>query len=235
MTELVNQFLEIRFKPNPQILDFRGTWAKAISEHLKLMNWRIIENRIDMTDDEKIERAFVSFRNLGYSAIDCPSKDFFADRAIKFIRYLFDLKAFEKENIIERIGVRAKFCQEFDGEYESLLGKYLSGYLNITQQVLKEFNAKIVDIGGSVNYEDAIGHFNTMSGPMPEKQMHDFIETKKEFPQLGLFLDIDYWNTPQKEMAHDEIIKNIKLLSNGCWEKFGNLYSIILASQDGKK
>ncbi len=41
---------EIRFKPNPKVLDFRGVWAEQISKHMNLSEWRIDTNLIEIHD-----------------------------------------------------------------------------------------------------------------------------------------------------------------------------------------
>ncbi len=53
MPDLNAHTLEVRYKPNPKILDYRGTWAELISNHMNLSEWKIIENRIDIYDKEK--------------------------------------------------------------------------------------------------------------------------------------------------------------------------------------
>jgi len=57
--------LEIRYKPNPKILDLRGTWAEQISLHMDLPHWRIVANRIDAFTEGESIHAFVGFRNGG--------------------------------------------------------------------------------------------------------------------------------------------------------------------------
>jgi hypothetical protein len=57
--------IEVRYKPNPKLLDYRGTWAEMISTYLELSEWKIVENRFDVFDKDKSKRIFVSFEMKG--------------------------------------------------------------------------------------------------------------------------------------------------------------------------
>ena len=85
MSDINEYTLEIRYRPNPKILDFRGSWAEAISAHMKLPEWSILENRVDIYDDKTKERAFVGFRNAGYVAQDTPTRNYFADKTSRYL------------------------------------------------------------------------------------------------------------------------------------------------------
>ena len=64
--EITNEnILEIRYKPNPKILDYRGTWAEALAQVMSVSEWRIDENRIDVSNKEKTLKAFASYKNAG--------------------------------------------------------------------------------------------------------------------------------------------------------------------------
>ena len=57
--------LEIRYKENPLMLDYRGAWAQQLSHSLEMPNWKVIENRVDVRDALETRQAFVSFTNMG--------------------------------------------------------------------------------------------------------------------------------------------------------------------------
>ena len=126
MPDLNEHILEVRYKPNPKILDYRGSWAEAISDYMTLSEWRILENRIDIYDKENKDHAFVGFRNSGFVAHDTPTKHYFPDKAVRFFKYLLSLDGFEKSPYVERIGVRSKFCKEYEGSFDELRDKYTS-------------------------------------------------------------------------------------------------------------
>lgn len=228
MSDLNEHVLELRYKPNPKILDYRGTWAKAISDHMGLPEWRIGENRIDIYAGNNKDRAFVGFRNSGFVAFNTPTKNYFSEKAAKFFNYLFDLEGFEKKPYIERLGVRSKFCKAYNGDFDQLLQKYISNYLSLTDKARKIINAKILDIGGPINFADRYGNFNTMSGPMTDEQMGQYFQTKEDLPAVGLFFDIDYWLTPKRELNKQEILSHIKQFTDSAWGRFDSLSGLIL-------
>lgn len=227
MPDLNEHILELRYKPNPKVLDYRGSWAEAISDHMKLPKWRIVENRIDIYNEENRDHAFVGFRNAGFVAYNTSTKNYFPDKAVKFFKYLFTLTGFEKKPYVERIGVRSKFCRKHEGSFDELREKYVSNYLSLTDSAKKIIDAKLLDIGGPLNFADKYGNFNTMSGPMTDEQMPQFFEGAKEFPTVGLYFDIDYWLMPKKEVDEQEIIKHITNFTNSAWDRFDSISRLI--------
>ncbi len=228
MPEINEQILEIRYKPNPKILDYRGSWAEAISDHMDLPEWRILENRIDVFDKEDGDHAFVGFSNAGYVAHNTPTKNYFSDKTLKFFKYLFALTGFEKNPNIVRIGVLSKYYTEFNGEFNALKDKYTSNYLTLTDKAKKMFNAQLIDIGGPLDFVDKFGNFNTLCGPMTEKQIHQFIQYAKNPSPVGLYFQIDYWIKPNRQMNENEILKNIQQFTNSSWDRFEAINKLIL-------
>jgi hypothetical protein len=228
MPEMNEQILEVRYKPNPKILDYRGSWAEAISDHMALPEWRIVENRIDILDKEDGDHAFVGFRNAGFVAHNTPTRNYFSDKTLKFFKYLFTLTGFEKNPNVVRIGVLSKFCTEFKGDFNELKEKYTSNYLTLTDKAKKMFNAQLIDIGGPLNFADKFGNFNTMSGPMTEEQIRQFFEKAENFPAVGLYFQIDYWIKPNREVNEKEILKHIKQFADASWDRFEAINKLIL-------
>jgi len=228
MDDLNQIVLEIRYKPNPKVLDYRGAWAEAISSHMKFSEWRIVENRIDIYDAKNIERAFVGFKNVGYTIQDSPTKNYFPEKASKFFKFLFTLKEFGKTIFIERFGLRTKFCKKYEGNFEELMKKYTTNFLSLNENAKKMINAKLLDIGCPLNFADKYGNFNTMSGPMVDKQMGQFFEQAEQFPSVGLYLDIDYWLTPKSEMNEQEILQNINQFALSGWDRVETISKLIL-------
>lgn len=228
MPDINEHVLEVRYKPNPKLLDYRGSWAELISDYMKLPQWRIVENRIDIYDEKNKDHAFVGFRNAGFVAHDTPTKNYFTDKSLKFFKYLFTLDGFGKKLYVERIGVRSRFCKEYRGSFDELRDKYTFNYLTLTEQAKKIVDAKLLDIGGPLNFADKYGNFNTMSGPMIDKQMGQFFERTEGLPAVGLYFDIDYWLTPKKEIDEHETLKHITQFANSTWDRFDNISKLIL-------
>lgn len=228
MPDVSEQTLEIRYKPNAKILDFRGSWAEAISAHMKLPEWGILENRVDIYDGTTKERAFVGFRNAGYVAQDAPTKNYFPDKTSKYVKYLFNLEGFGKALHVERLGVRCKFLRAFEGEFTKLLEKYTSNYLSLTDKAKEVLNAKLLDISGPLDFQDQYGNFNTLSGPIREEQIGRFLERKEGLPAVGFFFDIDYWIAPKSEMSDRDVLKKIEEFANSAWDRFDKLSKLVL-------
>jgi len=228
--EINEHVFEIRYKPNSKILDYRGTWAEMISEHMQLSDWRILENRVDIHDKVGKNHAFVGFRNSGFSCSDSPTRNYFYDQAIKLFSYISKLEGFEVELAVERIGVRSKFCTSFEKSFEDLESLFASKYIHPTPEVEKILNAKLIDIGAPLNFVDGLGNFNTMAGPMEKGQIIQFFTGRKEadVPAVGLYFDIDYFLKPNKKMKTDEINKSIREFAESAWAKYEKIRYLIL-------
>ncbi len=228
MANLNEHVLEVRYKPNPKILDYRGSWAEAISNHMDLPEWRVLDNRIDIYSDTSKDHAFVGFRNAGFVAVDTPTKNYFPDKAVKLFRYLFTLSGFDKAPYVERIGVKSKFCKQHDASFDDLKEKFISNYLSLTDQAKKVLNAKLVDIGAPINFADQYGNFNTMCGPMTSEQIALYFDREEGLPDVGLYYEIDYWLMPKQLVEDQEIIKHANQFAIRAWERFESISKLIL-------
>ena len=229
MANLNEHILEIRYKPNPKILDYRGTWAEGISGHMGLKHWNIVQNRVDVYNEDSSLQAFVSFKNAGFVALDTQTRDFFPNKALRFFKYLFSMDGFGKELFVERLGVRSTFVQEFKGEFDELLNKYKTNYLSLTEKASKVIDAELVDIGGPLNFKDKNGNFNTMSGPMKSEQLSGYFgRSSDKLPDVSLYYDIDSWIRPKKDLTDREILRKIKAFTEASWDRFINIRDVIL-------
>jgi len=230
-TPVANEILvEIRYRPNARVLDFRGTWAKAISEFMELPQWQIVENRIDIFTEDRSFRAFVGFRNAGLGILDSPNRSYFPDQATKLFRFIFKLEGFGDPIFVERLGVRAKFCDAFKGTFEELRDRFVDRYITTTDRAKAAIgeDAKLVDIGAPLNMADRLGNFNTMSGPMVKDQFPRFFTKDELFPDVGLFYDIDYSVKPERETSGKQILTQIKDFSLACWDRHERIRVLLL-------
>ena len=230
--EISEHIFEIRYKPNPKVLDSRGIWAEMISEHMKLSEWRILGNRIDIYDKLNKNHAFVGFRNSGFLCIDSPTNNYFPDLAIKLLNFITKLDGFEKQPFVERIGVRSRFCNGANQSFEDLKNQYSSKYFYLTKDAEKGINAKLIDIGGNLNFADSLGNFNTASGPMEKNQILEFFNNRKEaeVPEVGLYYDIDYFIKPNKVMSVDEINLIIRKFTESSYDRYNKTKELILTA-----
>lgn len=224
--------LEIRYRPNSRILDLRGTWAEKISVHMELPEWRIIENRIDVFDKSDSFHVFVGFRNGGVIALDTPTQNYFPDKVGKLLTFLFGLQGFDNPLFIERLGVRSKFCTPFEGSFDQLRERYASRYLQLTDAAREAIgrNARLVDIGGPLNFADQLGNFNTMGGPMTATQFPQFFKKDEGFPDVGLYFDIDYWVKPAKSLSGHEVVSLVRNFATQSWLRHDRVHGLISGS-----
>ena len=75
--------LEFRYKANPKVLNYRGTWAELLSKYMDVKHFFIAENRVDVFNDEQSIRIFVSFKNAGLVLRENSDHQFFADKCDK--------------------------------------------------------------------------------------------------------------------------------------------------------
>ena len=229
MDMISEHVLEVRYKPNAKILDYRGTWAEGISKEMELDQWGIVENRVDVYNKDKTILAFVGYKNAGFVVHDAQTKNYFSDKAVKFFKYLFSLEGFGKELHVNRIGVRSRFAKKYDGPFEELVQKYEQNYLTLNPEAAKVIDAELVDIGGPLNFKDKAGNFNTMSGPMESKQLVRFFDRDSDtLPEVSLFFDIDYWIKPDEIMAERHVLNKVKTFAEASWERFEDICHIVI-------
>jgi hypothetical protein len=226
---IINEYLlEVRYSPNAKILDYRGTWAESVSKFMDLRQWEIVENRFDVFDKEQTRRFFVSYRNAGALIHNSSTRNYFPDQANKFLRFLFDQKAFGDSLLLERLGVRARFATSFDGSFEELLNRYSTRFLTINPKVHELMNATIIDIAGPIDFSTKNGKINTSSGPMPKEQVAQAFSHEKDLPDIALYFDFDYWIRPNTTFPGKEILDIIKSFSGEIWDFHESLISLIL-------
>lgn len=228
LPKIFNKFIfEIRYKPNAKVLDYRGIWAERISSHMKLPEWRIVENRIDVFDKDAKNRAFVGFRNSGFTSNDVPTANYFPDQTVKFFKFVLEMEGFDAPIFVTRIGVRAKFYRSSNVNFNDLLERYSTRYLTLTDKAKEIMSADLIDIGGPVNFKDSHGNFNTMSGPMKEAQAKQYLERKDDLPEVGLYFDIDYWKKPEKKVENSKILQIISSFSKESWKKHEEIEKLV--------
>ena len=221
------QILEIRYTPNPSFLDYRGTFAQAIAELLNLENWQINENRIDIFNNEKITRAFVSYKNLGLIIHNSPEKGYFSDQATKFVKYVFSQKPFEVPIHILRIGVRSRFAEEVDMEFSELVELFSKKYCGPTEEVKGIFSGNLVDVGAPLNFELENGAINSHTGPMGQSQVKGFFPLLKVIPEIAIYTELDYWKIFDKPLKVEEVTRALKYYSVESWDIQEKIFRLI--------
>jgi hypothetical protein len=221
---------ELRFDPNPKMLDNRGTWAEILARDLGLPEWRIVENRVDLFTTDKTRQAVVSFRNAGLQALDVPTREYFPDQVGKLMRKLFGFTAFGDRVQVIRIGSRCRFASPFNGTFDELAVRFATRYLSITEGARRAVgsDATLVDIGAPLNFKDRTGEFNTMSGPMKQEEFSRFFTKNEPFPEVGLFYDIDYYKKPNTMLGAREIDNLSFAFAGAAWDRHERVRDLIL-------
>jgi hypothetical protein len=222
---------EIRFAPNPRILDHRGKWAELLSTHMTLSEWQIDTNRLDVFSTDQKTRVFVGFRSAGMVLMDNPSRDHFQSQSDKFIRWLFRQTEFGSRLSVERIGVRLRFGARFNGTFEELRERITTRYLQIpaASRVAIGSDAAMLDIGATLNWKDGLGSFNTTLGPMINKELTNQFKRGEENPppEVGLYFDIDYFKKPNRVLLGIEIASTVKNLASGASDRYQRIRDLI--------
>lgn len=233
IVELITEhILEIRYQPNSNILDYRGILANSISKHMELSEWRIDENRVDVYSKDQLIKVFVSFRNAGVVIRDTTESDYFANKASKYIRFLFSQKPMPDSISAGRIGVRSRFAVSSPIPFTKLVDQFQQRIFNISDAAMKAFDARLIDVGAPLNFETKNGKINTQSGPMEKEQLSGFFDFKDKdsLPNCALYFDFDYWTRPGEPLVVKNIPSLIKLYSHENWERFTRLRSLILGN-----
>ena len=221
---------EIRYRPNARVLDSRGDWAEELSRSMELPQWSIIENRVDLFTTDQSRRAFVSFRNAGFQAIDVPTRDYFPDQATKLMRTLLTFDTFGDRILVERIGVRQRFATPYDGTFDDLASRFASRYVSVTESARKAIgeDSVLVDVGAPLNFRDRLGEFHTVAGPMRSEEFPKFFTKNESFPDVGLYFDIDYFRQPKAAFGEREIATFVTASFRSGWERHERVLALIL-------
>ena len=229
LSKISEHVFEIRYKPNPKILDLRGKWTELISKNLNLPHWSLNEGRIDVFDSEKHnELMFVTFLNAGVAFYNPQMENYFPEKAVKFFKLLSDFKGFDKPLFVERLGVRAKCISAYEGGFDTLVNLFTANFINLTMKSKSAINVDLINISTSLQLKDNVGNFNVMSGPIKNDQIKAFFNRdESSYPEVGLFYDIDYWSKPHQTMNTDDIIKTIKNFHSATLDRYKEMVNLV--------
>ena len=210
------QILEVRFKPNARVLDRRGHWAEIIAQDMGLKNWKIVENRVDISSADSKIRAFVSFKNFGLVILNAPTSNFFHDKAKKLIGVLSKLPDFDFPLGIQRCGIRSKICHELDIEVSEISSVIRNHFL---------IPKSLEPIGGAENVIDSAiaTYFNTDKGQLnirissnPENEIKAAFSNHPTdtLPTKGWISDIDYFSTDFENLSQKALVRRITEFSD---------------------
>jgi len=191
---VTDHIVEIRHGAIGEFLDLRGSVADYVRGNHFLPHWQIEPNHVSFRDTEgksEKEGAFAGYKSFGYFTYNPPTKDFFQDRALVFIRLLLKNQSYSISGLT-RFGCRSKVFVPTDGDFESinkpLNEKFLSG--NLREIVGK----RETDLQLVLEYKEKAFGGRLILGPMHKDEMKTRVNFESEhFSKVGLFMDIDYF------------------------------------------
>ena len=229
--QIVNEhILEIRYRPDPLVLDVRGELAASVLRNLELSEWQITENRVDVFSKDEVVRAFVSFKNAGITIRDTSLPDYFPNQATKFVRGLFAQKPFRDPISIERLGVRSRFGLGVALSFQELLTLFRTRLSWPTPAALEVYGANLVDIGYPMVFETTSGRIQSTCGPMAAEQLANFFghEDRDRLPEVALYMEFDYFVKPGEPMSFKAVVGHIRQYAEENWDRYARLSAHIL-------
>lgn len=183
---------EIRFVPDPIILDKRGDIVKhLLSRNFK--DWAIDTNRVQITNKDGF--IFVSYNNLGFITSNEDKLDEFVDSFDEALKFLGDLPPI-------RWGFRIMAIEQSDGGYPKLLKTYQSKLLNYQSDKFSKIGGELSDIGVSYIFKEERFTYHLSSGPMKKDQAKDLFPNAK-IPANSIFVDLDIYREKEQFYRDD--------------------------------
>lgn len=206
---LTEHTLEIRHRPNSVMLDHRGKWAAIVSKAMDLSEWKIIENRVDFRNPDKSIRAFVSFRNFGITVVNQQTHNFFEDKAKKFVKVVTDLSGFDVPLLVERLGVRAKTCSPYDGEFSVVADQVRDKLFNTAALAELGGGENVVDVAAVMYFKTIAGQINANLSANTAEQLKRLFPTHEDLPAASWTADMDYFTQSPQQMSVKNVTKTI--------------------------
>lgn len=230
--EFVNEhILELRYKPNPQILDYRGRFVESFSSYMNLSEWRISNNRVDIHSKDELIRAFVSIKNAGLVLRNTDLPDYFPNQANKFIKHLFSTEPFNEPLLVRRLGVRSRFATISPIPFEKLIQECQRKVIKLNTEAANALEAELTDIAFHFNFETPLGKFYFNGGPMEKAQLEEFFDfvDPETLPETVLYVNLDYW-LKSEEMSSRKIKSLVKEFAMENWTRNEKICSLVMDS-----
>jgi hypothetical protein len=209
-TKKISKYIiEVRFKPDPTILDKRGKVASVLISNI-FNHWSINNNRIDLTSEKYPGLlGFFSYRNLGIATSLPIDLKIIEEIAEDFIKNSWDYFPHDK---ITRIGIKTQTLNQVDS-FTKTFNTFRQKFLRLDDDLLKKFDGNLVDLGMPLNFINGEDFFNVTTGPMNDEQSKDFFPDEVELYKNSLFVEVDYF---KKEFSPHIIVKHVnELLKKG--------------------
>ncbi len=219
---ITEHILEMRHGAVGSFLDVRGFVADYVRNSGFLPHWSIDANNVNFRDESNRvakEGAFAGYKSFGYFTYNPPTKNFFQDRAISFIKLINNNKDYNIPNIT-RFGCRSKIFIPYEKDFDLLNGLLNENF--ISDSLREIVRHKETDLQIVLEYTDKMFNSRLTIGPMHKDEVKNQLNFESEsFSKAGLFLDIDYFKTDNIEIANVfSLIKESMIL---IWEKVDSI------------
>ncbi len=219
---VTEHILEMRHGAVGSFLDVRGFVADYVRNSGFLPHWSIDANIVNFRDESnRVEKegAFAGYKSFGYFTYNPPTKNFFQDRAISFVKLIDKNSDYNIPNIA-RFGCRSKIFIPYEKDFDLLNGLLNENF--ISDSLRDIVSHKETDLQIVLEYTDKIFNSRLTIGPMHKDEVKNQLNFESEsFSKAGLFLDIDYFKTDNIELANIfPLIKESMIL---IWEKVDSI------------
>ena len=213
MNIISKNIIEIRYKPDPQILDIKGKIVQYLTNSSKFFDtWNITGNDITLVSTKnKNLRAFFTFKRWALESINPISDDDFIQASTEIIQNSSSLINIDK---ITRLGVRSTYIIGTELTFNDLL-KEMNG--KISKFDTTKISNKLIDTAFTFTFAEDNNKVNISFGPMSDEQIKENFIDSKDLPKNGLFVDIDtYCSKFEKQLKTKDIVSFLKdAIKNG--------------------
>jgi hypothetical protein len=223
------QVLEIKYRPEPRVLDHLGLWADQLLKEYQLTEWQITQSRLDVFDKQETNRLFISFKNAGLVLRNSTDEHEFLAKTRTFLKFLLKQNPFNTKFSIERLGVLSKFAYEYNGMFDDLRTHISKNLYSINEKYLNLFDGKLTDFAIPLTFQTESGKTNSHLGPMKKDQLKVFLPFVDELPDVCLYFDIDHALTPEDNQSLDikKLPKTIDEYIQSNWAHYYRLLKLI--------
>jgi hypothetical protein len=224
MEYIVKNIVEVRFKPDPQIIDIKGEVINSILNNSTLFNnWNITGNTIALGSTKNNSlKIILNHAKWGLEIISSSDDEDFINITTEVIRSTWN--HYKYDNIM-RLGVRSSFILKCDNSFESLL-KQITSKVSILDT--EKISSSLTDVAYTYNFAEDNKKINISFGPMQKTQSIDNFPETEKIPEVGIYIDIDvFMDTFEKKFKQSEYITTIKDSVNIAKEKMKIIFDLL--------
>ena len=235
-TILGKNIFEFRYDPIISFYDWKGSLAQHLIDELKFDGFRISNNRIDLTNPDKLDfSVFVGIQNAGFVIENNPDAEVFKNKISSFLQALKKFDKFAPKKIA-RIGVRWNFLKHKKNiNFAQIKKAFEENIVQLNKTPYSKFEESLVDIGLPLNFRGEKLNYNIMHGPMEQNQAVGMFFTNREVyfdrygnpsdivPKHGFFFDVDVFKENLGEMTLDDLETRAKEFAEVGNKKFNTI------------